>query len=1046
MLIDTGATENILRSDLWEELQKNGCRVQPVCLSATVASGGEADICGLTYPTIQIGSTSYRGAWYLMKGVPHDGIIGMRALRELDAEILPGQDKIIVKGKNVVDQPEVLELFSVAAINIPEEAEAEEDADPPELPPNNDDPHKDEEFHHPDLTEENKNEINEFLRNWKSSFSTSTGKTSVFEFKLYYDHTIPPIKQRCYPLSPAMEEKTHAEIDKLLAEGTIENSDSPWSSPAFLVPKKNGSYRLCVDFRAINKIIRKNSYPLPIMSNLIDKLKNAKYITSLDMDQAYHSIPVHEDSKDLTAFCVQGKGLFQYKYLPFGLSTAGSAYQACIEKVLQPVLYDTKKKFVVWAYLDDVCIASETYEDHIEAVNTVMKLLREANFKINWSKSKFFQMYTEILGHVCGQGTVQVSPKKIESIVNYPRPKSQKQLRSFLSLASYFRRFQKNLSEKCAPMTEMLQKGVKFVWTEERNKAFEEVKSCLISPPILSVPDFDLPFEVHSDASLGSVAGALMQQVNGEAKVIAYTSRMLNKAERNYTVTEKELLALLHCLFKFRAYLEGRPVVCYTDHSSLQWLLGLKSPTGRLARWAQKLSMFDLKIVYKKGKDNIVPDTLSRAFEEEEGDKDAAVATMSIPKMDLPTDWSKSTDPWYQKLKIDVENNPASFPSFSINQGIVFKAVKDKATDRLEKKAVVPTDERLKVLKYFHDSLCGGHLGIKKTTEKIQQTMYWPKLKKTVTDYIKNCKTCQMYKAPNTLPAGEMSDRELERMTPLSCFYGDVIGPLPRSKDGKKFIFVLVDSCSKFVIAEPLASATTESILKVLEKNLVLQFGPPKYLVLDNASIFKSKSFTEYCQNRGITVNYIAVYQPNLNMCERYNRSLKTALSCYAENNHQLWSQHLPYVVYAFRTAVNETTGFTPAKLLYGRDLRQIFSPPNQMMHVPFDPNLQHQTLTNNLDKIYDLAKEALNSSKKTQAARYNLRRRKLEFLPGTLVLRRNHPQSSAADNIAAKLMPKYIGPYVVESKESPTQYLIRPLNGTVCTRWHVSQLKLFTG
>lgn len=1039
-LVDSGASCGILfRSSLFHELShEGGVRLTPICGSLGVANGETAEVVGKCQPRIYIGGSTWKGLGLMVKKLPYPAIIGMDCLHEMNAQLDFGQRKLFIGGEEIENVPEQIDLFNIASIQPIGCKEVDTDDIPEcEIPIKSDGEII---MLHPKMSAKEKLYFSNFLDSWKDRFAQCPGISNTTPMKLWTDPSMPPIKQRCFPLSPAMQKCAAEEVDRLLAAGLIVPSTSPWSSPAFLLQKKGGDWRLTIDYREVNKITRKNAYPLPRISETLDRLKDSTFVSNLDLISGYHQIRMAAESQELTAFSIHGKGHYEYTVMPFGLSTAPAIFQSTMEQLLAPVL--GKHTHV---YLDDIIIASDSFENHIKHLEEVFLLLSGAGFRLNWAKCRFMQEYTEFLGMIVGQGEIRASPRKTETITNFPRPKSVRQLRGFLSLLSWMRRFIPNLAEKSAPLTEMLKKGARMVWTVERNAAFEELKKVLIEPPVLKAPDFDYPFEIHCDSSDVALGAVLLQNIDNEYRVIAYASRVLTAQERNYTTTEKECLAVIFSVEKWRAYIEGQRTIVKTDHASLLWLQNINNPTGRLARWVTRLAPFDLKIVHTKGKEHVVPDCLSRAISEEEEEiKDIA----SIQISHLP-DFSESKDPWYIEMKNKIIKHPEKFPAFKIVHDTLYKAVQSPETKKISLKQVVPTEERIPLMVEFHDSITSSHLGIQKTYHKLCQNFYWPKMLTDIKNFIRSCHTCQQYKSPNDLVAGEMAVKEISELKPFEIVTMDLIGPLPLSHRRRQFILVLVDSATKFVIAEPLGKANSTNCVAILEKFLVLQFGPPKILVTDNGSQLVSKVMKRFCAKYNIRLNTIPYYYPSANMTERYNRTIKTCLAIWAKEDHQTWDVHLPFVVYALRTSVNDSTGFSPAKLVYGRELTQPCSPDPILLNgekVPFNADSYLRQLLEDLKLIYKRAKLCINRSKNIQAKVYNLRHRFVEFEVGTLVWRRNFDQSSGVDRTTAKLYPKYVGPFQISAKLSKTQYQLSDLKGRDQGRWHVSHLKLLVG
>lgn len=354
------------------------------------------------------------------------------------------------------------------------------------------------------------------------------------------------------------------EIDRMLGLGVIEYSNSSWSSPIRLVIKPN-KVRLCLDARKVNNVTKKDAYPLPSIEGIFSRLPKANIITKLDLKDAYWQIPLDDESKPLTAFTVPGKPLYQFTVMPFGLCNAPQTMCRLMDDLIPPDLKDR-----VFGYLDDLIIVSENFVDHLSVLVRISQQFRKANITLNIAKSKFCVKKVKYLGYIIGEGGIITDPEKVSAIREWPVPKNIKQVRGFLGLAGWYRRFIKNFSSLVFPISETLSTKKKFVWTTEAQAAFENIKEVLSSAPVLSNPNFEKKFYVHCDASDIGIGAVLVQlDENNEEKPIAFMSKKLNSAQRNYSVTERECLAAIEAIQKFRCYLELQEFEVITDHSSL---------------------------------------------------------------------------------------------------------------------------------------------------------------------------------------------------------------------------------------------------------------------------------------------------------------------------------------------------------------------------------------------------------------------------------------------------------------------------------------------
>lgn len=449
--------------------------------------------------------------------------------------------------------------------------------------------------------------LNHLTDSYFNNIGARLGRTTILEHVIDTGDA-PPIKQRHYPVSPNIAKFINTELDEMLRLGVVEPSHSAWSSPIVVVKKHSGAYRFCIDFRKVNSVTKKDAYPLPYMSTILDQLGGAKYLSSLDLKSAFWQIPLEASSRERTAFSVPGRGLFQFVTMPFGLCGAPATMQRLADKIFGPELEP-----YVFVYLDDIIVATPDFKTHMEVLQKVFLRLQAANLTLNRAKCFFARNELKYLGYIVDSTGLRVDPDKVSAIVSFPTPKNVKDVRRFVGLASWYRRFIPEFSHKIVALTRLTRKHAKFVWTSEADVAFNHLKECLSSAPVIICPDFTKPFCLQTDASSVAIGAVLTQDFDNGERVIAYASRALNKNEQNYSATELEILAVLWAIDKFQGYIEASKFTVITDHHALIWLNKLKEPKGRLARWALRLQQYDFEVIHRKGKNHVVPDALSRS-------------------------------------------------------------------------------------------------------------------------------------------------------------------------------------------------------------------------------------------------------------------------------------------------------------------------------------------------------------------------------------------------------------------------------------------------
>ena len=802
-----------------------------------------------------------------------------------------------------------------------------------------------------------------------------------------------PIRQRPYRSS----RKDKGEIEKLVKEmynaGIIQDSRSPWAAPVILVEKKGGEKRFCVDFRKLNVVTKKDSYPLPRIDDTLDSLYGMKFFTTIDLASGYWQIELDEESKEKTAFIIDNE-LYEFTRMPFGLCNAPATFQRLMNQALRGVI---GKKALV--YLDDVIIFSKSAEDHERDLQEVFYLLRKAGLRIKLKKCQFFKKSVEYLGHVISDNGIQPDPGKIEKIKNYPTPKSVDEISSFLGLAGYYRRFIPNYGSIAKPLNQKKTKECKdtpFEWTADDQAAFDKLRTALITPPILAYPDFAKEFILFTDACDYGIGAVLSQeQENGEV-VIAYASRQLRKPELKYATVEKEALAVVFAIKQFRHYLSGAPFKVVSDHCPLQWLAKQKDNNGRLGRWAVLLESFDYKIVYRPGKKHQNADCLSRlrvsaisagpvndtSLLINEQAKDALCQNIrSYLSNGILTETVKNSLPiWVKEIEL-----------FFVKEGILLRRDSDsRKRRRNEEQAqiVLPYSLRRPVLRELHDDSSAGHLAFIRTFRKVSALFYWPDIRKDIKEYCDTCPTC----VANTKSRVKALLHPHELATaPFQVIGIDFLGPIkPPSLKGNTFIMVITDYFSKWVEAIAMPNQTALATAETLYNTIIQRHGPPKAIVTDRGTNFTSRIFKSLCDRFGIRHRLTTAYHPASNgETERFNRTLTSMLRKILKDGlHQNWEDLLGDVCFAYRSTVHESTLETPYFLVHGRDpnfkISNFLEPPLTLTPTASD---YVANLVNRLRYSFQRAREENEKARKRQKEQYDKRAVNLQYKIGDRVL-----------------------------------------------------------
>lgn len=857
-----------------------------------------------------------------------------------------------------------------------------------------------------------------------------------------------PIAVPPYRLTPAKKAIVRAEIDKMLEDEIIEEAESEWASPVVLVPKKNGETRFCVDYRRLNAVTRTDKYPLPAIDDILSSTTANCVMSTIDLKAGYWQVEVAAEDRHKTAFTTPF-GTFQFRRMPFGLKNSPATFQRLMDR-FRSGLNDV----CVVAYLDDLLVVSDSLSSHVEDLQKVFNRLRLFGLRANREKCMFARDQVTYLGHVVSAKGIQPDPDKVRAVQEMAPPSNLKQMRTFLQTCSWFRKFIPNFSEIARPLTELTKKNANWMWGEAQDRAFRSLKEKLISAPILRQPDFEAPFILRTDASAYALGAVLMQGKDiHDERPIVYASRLLCPAERNYNTTEREALAVVWALDKFRGYIEGAPIRICTDHQPLRWLMSLKTPSGRLARWAMKIQSFDLNLEYTPGKSNVVADSLSRpVLPAAETDEACDVCPISVdfPHQE-PTALraAQLEDPEVMKILKDFEEEDDfsrwTDRGYYIAEGVLFRI--DPDGDSEEPQLVVPRTMREDLMKELHDAPTAGHLGVERTLKKMKERYYFPQMRQYVTQYLKACDLCQAFKPSNLKPAGLLQTPVMHRRFEVLAM--DLFGPLPEGSQGEKWIFLVEDVATRWVEIFPLKEATAENCAKVLIEEVFLRYGLPRRIISDNGVQFVSAVMQKTMLVLGITQNLIPVYHPQANPAERKNREMKSMLAILVNTDHQDWPKNLPAVRFALNTGVNQGTGHTAAYLTFARELRSPIDVVQDIRAVVEAENYVPQitpylrTFVKSLQEVrwrhehqQDLRKAVADRS----------RRKGPSFREGDLVLIENHAHSHAAKGITKKFTPRRIGPFKVSRMVTPTTFEVVDNQGQVRGKYHSSALTPYSG
>lgn len=850
------------------------------------------------------------------------------------------------------------------------------------------------------------------------------GSTNMIEYKIELTDNI-PVRSPVYNCTPPKLEAIKTQINEMLRDGTITPSTSNYASSCFLVPKPNGEQRLVIDYRKLNRKVKFDGFPLPSAELAFMYLKDAKYFTVLDLNKSYFQVPLDKASRECTAF-VTPVGLFEFKYLPMGISIGGQI----LSRLMDTLFQDIKYKFLL-TYVDDLLLFSKDYNTHLENVREVLNRLRNAGFTVKPSKISFAHQQIKFLGHLISEGQIMTDPDKTVAINRYPTPKNLKQLKTWIGMCAYYAKFIEGFAKLVAPLNYLRKKNVRFIWGVEQEEAFQKLKKALSEPPTLHIPDFEKEFVLQTDASDIGIS-AILSQYHGTALApIGYASRSLTVGERKTSIFDREGLAVIYGIEKFAKYLEGRKFQLQVDNSAVTYILNNGNQMGKLGRWALKLNRVQYYVVHIPSARNAAADALSRSFEiSEQADK--ACVLQNIPESFISIRNHQETDADCVKLREEIAKNEQ--PHFKLHDGVIW--YKPQGVHR--KRVLIPQKLQPMILQYYHNTSVGIHQGIRKTYHRIKRDCYWKGMYNDVLKHVQCCADCQFGKPTGNAQFGKHAAEITEK--PWEKIFIDYVGPLIRTSAGNNGIFVAVDAFSKFVFIHPVRNMTAQTTVKVLKERIFSTAGIPQVIVSDNASIFRSQIFHEMCFGLGIEHRHMTPYRPHASVAERVNRNIKSALTILHHQSQKKWDTHLGELALALNTSIHEATMQTPAALFLGRELRH---PLSNMWKL--DEDIWTEDDIPKLEERWAQALKNLESARKKAAQKYNKGRTDSPLKEGDLVLCRLYPQSSAADGQSSKIMRKWQGALKIARFTSRvTVDLCDPQTLKFVRKAHVAQLKRF--
>lgn len=855
-------------------------------------------------------------------------------------------------------------------------------------------------------------ELGSVLRKHQEIFENKIGKVNHYRHEIRLTSEM-AYKSRTYPVPEVHRDKVRQYLMELEREGIIRKAPTQFVNPLVVVVKKTGKIRICLDARELNKRMVNDYAQPPSIEEVFRRIGCRKFFTTLDVSKAFWQIPLVEESEQYTGFLFDNQ-TYVFRRMPFGIKTAGASFA----RAMQLALGNECDNFVI-AYLDDILIASHTFEEHIEHVNQVLGRLEKVGFRLNKSKCEFMRTEIKFLGHTFNEIEAGMNEETKAAVRNFQKPRNRRAIQSFLGLVNWDRRFIRNLATLTRPLENLLKKQTKFDWTSEVQVAFQEIKNAFAAAPTLFLVRPGFRFGVQVDAAVSGLGARLYQYDDkGQQFTIAYASRSLKGAESNYTITELECLALVWALRKWCALLMGCHVRVQTDHKALKFVSACVRSSARIARWLTFLQEFDLEIEHipYTGKSNAIADVLSRRVGDAGGqaklEAEKYIAFIIDPRQETDTrNWveligeAQNSD---ETMRTKIKGEPDRYFE---REGLVrFRGEKERD------KVVIPGSVAWKLLEGVHVFLL--HFGTDKVIGFAKTYFEIENLDRLARDVVASCRICiatKYYTRPTTgSQYYELPDH------PGQTVSIDIFGPLPASSKRNKYVVVLMDHFSKRVKFLPVRNQKLETIVRALEEKYLPEVGISKTFVSDREGQFVSGRWEQLGKEHRFSVRRTSAYNPQSNPVERVMRELGRLMRAYAHYKHTLWDRVLDKAEEIINGTKHRGTGYSSNELYEDRgDVLEIDS-----RLLPENPSGE--------DVL-----ERIHKAKQKLKQRAEERRRQTEkhgvapvYREGADVWVRLHRRSDSYRKVTRKLHLLYDGPHVIAKQIKPNAYLIARKDG----------------
>ena len=864
-----------------------------------------------------------------------------------------------------------------------------------------------------------------------------------------------PVHQRPRRLAKSHAEDLTKQVKKLHDCGIIRPSDSEWASNVVMARKKDGTWRMCVDYRELNlKTKNKGTYMLPRIDDTLDSLSRAKFFCSLDVIQGYHHIELTEESKQKTAFHAPkcNPSHWEYNFMPFGLVGAPRTFQKMMDRIIRGLEYK-----IALAYLDDIIVYGATIGECIENLRIVFGRVREAGLKLKPSKCSLFQRETNYLGHIISADGVKTDPAKVEAVKNFAAPRNVKDVQTFMGMTQYYSKFIKNFMQIATPIAKLMKKNTKFVWGPEQQEAFETLKQRFISAPILAYPIDDAPFILDTDASdycMGAVLSQMQKNEQGDEveRPIAFNSKRFTDTERFYCARRRELLAIVYHVKHYDAYLRGQEFTIRTDHASLRYIKTVKDLPAQFHRWVMMMEEYTYEVEVRKGTLHANADAMSRMpckgkvcictgvndLESTHGIEDSGRANYVVDVLQFKPRYeademaaAQRTDPDIMLLynaKVVTGVRPtwneisgaspaakayiAEWKRIEVHDGMLYRRWENDEGDKSHLQLIVPYRFQRELCRKFHDESKMAHMGRRRCYHALQLKFFWYRMFHDIRFWIRTCEVCQRRKPPQPTPKAPMTIYTTGY--PSERVSWDVVGPMHKTEDGNQYLLCICDHFSRWAKAFPMKDQKAETIADIFIHQWVEEHGAPMQIHSDQGTNFESKLVKDLMKLLDVEKTRTVAFKPSSDgMVERYNRTIVDMVAKLASRSPRSWDKMIGQAVAAYNASVHSRTGFTPNYLWKGRE---IFHGADLML--PTKPPMEKLSTEeyvrrreNEMRAAYEVARDTIGRNVRIQKKYYDRSSHLIAYKEGDPVYLKVFSPSVRGEK---KLKDKWEGPYFI--------------------------------